>query len=170
MPLAASVKVTVALPTFDVFRYRLNPATNNAIEKWQDIDWEKRSWRIPKTKSGKVRHVPLSTGAVDVLEILKTRLLEGYLDYAHVHKNIQEASLMPIFMHFKTGKPFVSFFTVGKLLVFWRACQIFGCTTYAIASPRSWSMKVEASTRFKKFWGMLTSQPPAAMRILAASA
>ena len=29
---------------------------------WQDVDWQKSSWRIPKTKSGKVRHVPLSRG------------------------------------------------------------------------------------------------------------
>lgn len=78
--------------------------------KWQDIDWDKRSWRIPKTKSGKVRHVPLSTSAFEVLELLKTRLLVGYWDCVHVPKSIQEASSMNIFMNTKTGRAFVSFF------------------------------------------------------------
>jgi integrase len=35
--------------------------------KWQDIDWDQKSWRIPKTKSGRARHVPLSKGAVDLI-------------------------------------------------------------------------------------------------------
>ena len=78
--------------------------------KWQDIDWDKRSWRIPKTKSGKVRHVPLSTSAFEVLELLKTRLLVGYWDCVHVPKSIQEASSMNIFMNTRTGRAYVSFF------------------------------------------------------------
>lgn len=39
--------------------------------KWADIDWAQSSWRIPKTKSGKIRHVPLSKGAVELLQDLK---------------------------------------------------------------------------------------------------
>ncbi len=39
--------------------------------KWQDIDWALKSWRIPKTKSGKIRHIPLSTGAMQLLEKLR---------------------------------------------------------------------------------------------------
>ncbi len=35
--------------------------------KWQDFDVEHRSWRIPLCKSGKARHVPLSSAAVSVL-------------------------------------------------------------------------------------------------------
>jgi len=35
--------------------------------RWVDIDWAQKSWRIPKTKSGLVRHVPLSAGAVALL-------------------------------------------------------------------------------------------------------
>ncbi|MFY8183611.1 MAG: tyrosine-type recombinase/integrase, partial [Polynucleobacter sp.] len=66
--------------------------------RWRDIDWAQRSWRIPKTKSGKVRHVPLSTGAMKVLEHLRLSIRNGYLD--------EQA----IFSNPKTGKPFVSFF------------------------------------------------------------
>jgi integrase len=66
--------------------------------RWRDIDWAQRSWRIPKTKSGKVRHVPLSTGAIKVLEHLKLNIRNGYLD--------EQA----IFANPKTGVPFVSFF------------------------------------------------------------
>ena len=35
--------------------------------KWDQIDFGQRSWRIPKTKSGKVRHVPLSEHALQTL-------------------------------------------------------------------------------------------------------
>jgi integrase len=66
--------------------------------RWRDIDWAQRSWRIPKTKSGKVRHIPLSTGAMKVLEHLRLRIREGFLDE------------QPIFANPKTGEPFVSFF------------------------------------------------------------
>ncbi len=38
--------------------------------KWQDFDIERSTWRIPVTKSGKARHVPLSDGALAVLGAL----------------------------------------------------------------------------------------------------
>lgn len=38
--------------------------------KWQDFDIERSTWRIPVTKSGKARHVPLSDGALAVLSSL----------------------------------------------------------------------------------------------------
>jgi integrase len=34
---------------------------------WADFDLERRSWRIPMTKSGKSRHVPLSKAALEIL-------------------------------------------------------------------------------------------------------
>ena len=73
--------------------------------KWQDIDWSQKSWRIPKTKSGKIRHVPLSSGALELLESLKGAVLaqgadaKAYLDTSK-----------PIFANPKTGEPYVSFF------------------------------------------------------------
>jgi site-specific recombinase XerD len=73
--------------------------------KWQDIDWTQKSWRIPKTKSGKIRHVPLSSGALELLESLKGRVLaESQEAKAYV-----DAS-KPIFANPKTGEPYVSFF------------------------------------------------------------
>jgi integrase len=66
--------------------------------KWRDIDWAQKSWRIPKTKSGKVRHVPLSTGAMDVIQTLRKKIQYNFLPDA------------PIFLNKRTGKPFVSFF------------------------------------------------------------
>ncbi len=38
--------------------------------KWAEFDLERRSWRIPLAKSGKARHVPLSSAALDVLQQL----------------------------------------------------------------------------------------------------
>ena len=38
--------------------------------KWEDFDLERRSWRIPMTKSGKSRHVPLSESALNLLSQL----------------------------------------------------------------------------------------------------
>jgi len=35
--------------------------------RWQDFDFERRSWRIHTTKHGRPRHVPLSDGAVSLL-------------------------------------------------------------------------------------------------------
>ena len=66
--------------------------------RWRDIDFSQRSWRIPKTKSGKIRHIPLSTGAMKVLEHLRQRFRNGLFN--------EQA----IFANPKTGEPFVSFF------------------------------------------------------------
>lgn len=63
--------------------------------KWQDVDWRQKLWRIPKTKSGKVRHVPLSSGALKLLQELKEKS-----DPAFEH----------IFTNPHTGRPFVSIF------------------------------------------------------------
>ena len=35
--------------------------------RWEDFDLERRNWRIPMTKIGKPRHVPLSSSALAVL-------------------------------------------------------------------------------------------------------
>ena len=35
--------------------------------KWADLDLDNKRWRIPTTKSGKARHVPLSDGALRLL-------------------------------------------------------------------------------------------------------
>ena len=36
--------------------------------QWKDIDLENRRWRVPMTKSGKARHVPLSADAIAILK------------------------------------------------------------------------------------------------------
>lgn len=66
--------------------------------KWIDIDQERKSWRIPKTKSGKIRHVPLSAGALVMLDKLRLKLNGKPIDH------------IPIFANPKTGLPYVSFF------------------------------------------------------------
>lgn len=63
--------------------------------RWQDIDWRQKLWRIPRTKSGKVRHVPLSSGAIKLLRALKEKA-----DPAIAH----------VFANPRTGLPFVSIF------------------------------------------------------------
>lgn len=35
--------------------------------QWSHFDLERRSWRIPLSKSGKARYVPLSVAAIDLL-------------------------------------------------------------------------------------------------------
>jgi integrase len=39
--------------------------------RWEDIDWQRRLWKIPKTKAGKARYVPLSAAALELLESRK---------------------------------------------------------------------------------------------------
>ena len=61
--------------------------------KWEDFDLDRRQWRIPITKSGRPRHVPLSDG---VLRLLAQVPRQEGCPY--------------VFPNPKTGKPFVSFF------------------------------------------------------------
>ena len=61
--------------------------------RWEDFDIERRQWRIPVNKSGKVRHVTLSDGAVIVLQ------------------SIPRIPAVPwAFANPKTKKPYVSIF------------------------------------------------------------
>lgn len=39
--------------------------------RWEDFDIDRRSWRIPMSKSGKARHVPLSAAAIEVIGQLR---------------------------------------------------------------------------------------------------
>ena len=61
--------------------------------RWCDIDAARCFWRIPKTKSGRERHVPLSAAALELLASIRKR---ANCDY--------------IFANDKTQKPFVSIF------------------------------------------------------------
>lgn len=61
--------------------------------KWQDFDFSRRIWRIPMSKSGKARHVPLSDGA---LTLLSTMPRKPECDWAFANPD--------------TGKPYVSIF------------------------------------------------------------
>ncbi len=61
--------------------------------KWDDFDLDRRAWRIPVTKSGRPRTVPLSDTALDVLAGVPR--IEG-CEYA--------------FANPRTKKPFVSIF------------------------------------------------------------
>jgi integrase len=74
---------------------------------WADVDWERKSWRIPKTKSGKIRHIPLSLGALQLLATLRERSAPvGELG----HAILDEWARRPIFANPRTGLPYVSFF------------------------------------------------------------
>ena len=61
--------------------------------KWQDFDFSRRIWRIPMSKSGKARHVPLSDGALTLLSTMPRKL---GCDWAFANPD--------------TGKPYVSIF------------------------------------------------------------
>ena len=61
--------------------------------KWQDFDFTRRIWRIPMSKSGKARHVPLSDGA---MTLLATMTRKPGCDWAFANPD--------------TGKPYVSIF------------------------------------------------------------
>jgi integrase len=59
--------------------------------KWEDFDFDRRLWRIPTTKLGRPRHVPLSDGVLNLLSAMERK---G--DW--------------VFANPKTNKPFVSIF------------------------------------------------------------
>jgi len=74
---------------------------------WADVDWERKSWRIPKTKSGKIRHIPLSVGALQLLGTLRDQSAPvGEVG----HQIRAEWARHPIFANPKTGLPYVSFY------------------------------------------------------------
>lgn len=74
---------------------------------WGDIDWERKSWRIPKTKSGKIRHIPLSVGALQLLSALRDQTMPSP-ESSYVAR--AEWSRQPIFANPKTGLPYISFY------------------------------------------------------------
>ena len=59
--------------------------------RWDDFDLERRLWRIPTTKLGKPRHVPISDGVLSLL---------GSVPRSTEH----------VFANPKTGKPYVAIF------------------------------------------------------------
>lgn len=61
--------------------------------KWQDFDLPRRIWRIPMSKSGKARHVPLADGAMNVLATMP-----------------RNPKTEHVFANPKTNKPYVSIF------------------------------------------------------------
>ena len=69
--------------------------------KWSDFDVQKRSWRIPISKSGKARHVPLSEGVIQLLTQVGV-VQQTWAPALH-------DCVWP-FANPSTGKPFVSIF------------------------------------------------------------
>lgn len=61
--------------------------------RWQDFDFERRLWRIPTTKLGKPRHLPLSDGVLSLLTTMPKNLKSDY-----------------VFANPETNKPYVSIF------------------------------------------------------------
>lgn len=61
--------------------------------RWEDFDLIRRQWRIPKTKTGRPRHVPLSDGVIRLLAAVPHDEESGW-----------------VFPNPKTGKPYVSVF------------------------------------------------------------
>lgn len=66
--------------------------------KWIDFDLENRLWRIPMTKSGKPRTVPLSSEAIVALENLWQDLLASM-------SGMPQEEIQWVFLNAKTGKP-----------------------------------------------------------------
>ena len=62
--------------------------------KWNEFDLNQRLWRIPITKSGKARHVPLSDSMLILLETIRAL-------------GISKTYVLP---NLKTGKPYSSIF------------------------------------------------------------
>ena len=84
--------------------------------KWQDIDFARKALRIPRTKSGKVRHVPLSEGAIELLLTLRDGKDKRANVQASANQSSSELSLKMnspsgfIFANPKTGLAYNSFY------------------------------------------------------------
>jgi integrase len=71
--------------------------------RWEDFDFQRRVWRIPTTKSGRPRHVPLTDETLGILNTLRSRL-PMMLEQPEL---IENPWVLP---NLKTGKPFRSIF------------------------------------------------------------
>ena len=76
--------------------------------KWEDFDLGRRSWRIPISKSGKARHVPLSDGALNVLASMSRKVEWAFA-------NLTRANRMCLFS------------TLGTPHKRAQVCRTFGC-------------------------------------------
>lgn len=74
--------------------------------KWENINLEKRQWLIPTSKTGKPRHVPLSTAAIGILErvprfegcgyvLPNPDTLKPYVTLKHAWQTAREAARLP---------------------------------------------------------------------------
>jgi site-specific recombinase XerD len=71
--------------------------------KWGDINFDQSSWKISKNKSNKVRHVPLSEGALETLNAVREK-------WTCQDRGVGIDQHDFIFANPSTGKPFSSFF------------------------------------------------------------
>ena len=71
--------------------------------KWCDINFDQGFWKISKNKSNKVRHVPLSEGAIETLSAVRDKSTSQNLGVRVKQDDF-------IFANPSTGKPFSSFF------------------------------------------------------------
>ena len=68
--------------------------------RWADIDFERRIWRVPLSKSGKCRHIMLSNAALDCLQ--------GVRDYVAEFGTAPQRNSALIFPAERTGKHMVT--------------------------------------------------------------
>jgi integrase len=61
--------------------------------KWDQLDFVRKIWTVPLSKSGKVRHIPMSDMLCELLIVLRNESVSEYL-----------------FINEVTGKPFTNFF------------------------------------------------------------
>ena len=66
--------------------------------EWCHIDFEKRTWVVPISKNGRPRYIPLSDGAVKILEKTRKFTIEIYGDCKFIFPNVA------------TGKPYTQIF------------------------------------------------------------
>ena len=71
--------------------------------KWSDINFDQSSWKISKNKSNKVRHVPLSQGALETLSAVRDK-------WTCQDWGVGVDPNDYIFANPSTGKPYSSFF------------------------------------------------------------
>lgn len=79
--------------------------------KWEHVDLDRRTWKIPLSKSGKMRHVPLSNDSVELLKVLprwkgcpyvlpNPRTLKPYTDFHEAwHTACRRAGLHDVRIH-----------------------------------------------------------------------
>ena len=115
--------------------------------RWADFNFDMRIWRIPTSKGGKARHIPISDG------------------WQHYWRRFQESPVVNGYSRIlRRQSPMSAFIALGIQQGRLRAWRMSGCTIFGIALPAFSSTAAKVYIPSKSYLGIRKSKRPSVMR------